>query len=159
MFVHTVIKYSKNSKVVPALSNWSVKYSDLISLVSSTEINTQDIGTYDDYVVLGRALHQHLHSPRFPIHLASSFVHSAPASFFRTPTKVGVGHPLDRCPCVGFHSTIFLAGSCWCRWQWPASLILLPAIFSDTPGNVPYRSLLVMYLSWLMFSTTHSILV
>lgn len=104
------------------------------------------------YVILRRGLHRHFQSSRFSIHLASSFVLSAPASFFSMSTKADVGRPLNRCPCVGTHSTSFLAVSYWCR---PASLT---AICSDTLGKVPYRCLLVICSSWLMFRTTRSIL-
>lgn len=111
------------------------------------------------YVVLRRAIHRRLQSFRFSIHLASSFLLSAPASFLSMSTKVGVGHPLDRYPCLGSHSKSFLAGKSWCRCQWPASLILLTAILSDTLGNALHRHLLEMGSPWLMFSTTRNFLV
>ena len=65
-----------------------------------------------------------------------SSVLCAPATFLSTSTYFSAGRPCDRCPCVGSHSTILLAGSCpgvfgsmpWCLWQCPTSLILLAAI-------------------------------
>jgi hypothetical protein len=45
------------------------------------------------------------------------------------------GHPHDRPPCVGSHSTSLLAGSSRGLWQWAASLPLLDATFSLVPAS------------------------
>ena len=66
---------------------------------------------------------------------------------------------LSRCPCVCSQSTSLLAGSSWCLWKWPASVILLNANLSHSLGSPPYRCFTVTCSFWLMFSITHSILV
>lgn len=71
-------------------------------------------------VVQRHTLHRCFLSPWLSIHSASSLVLWAPVSFLSTFTIITVGRPLDQCPYVGL-----LAGSSWCLWQWPASLILL----------------------------------
>ncbi|CAL8282691.1 unnamed protein product [Gadus morhua 'NCC'] len=117
------------------------------------------LGGVESQFGVGRALHRFFQSSRFSIHLASSLVLCAPASFLSTSTYVSVGRPRDQCPWVGSHSTNLLDGSSWCLWQRPASLILLAATFSLTLGIPSYRILLVTCVLLLMLSTAHSILV
>ena len=114
------------------------------------------------YISLSRpqtSFHRSLQSSRFSLHPASSEELLAPTSFFRMSTYVSAGLPRDRCPCVGSHRTSLLAGSSRCLWQWPASLILLAAIFLLSLGSCPYRSSLVMWMFRSTFRTARNILV
>ena len=78
------------------------------------------------------------------IHLASSLVLCAPASFLSTSTYVSVGRPRERCPCGASHSTNLLAGI-WhimeiCLWS-----------------NLMYNK--VFFLSYIyLYATVESIL-
>ena len=87
------------------------------------------------WVVLRRAFHRSFQSSRSSIHPASSWGLLTPASFLSTSTYVNVCLPGCLRPSFGSHRTSLLAGSSLCRWQCPASFILLAATLSLSFGS------------------------